>query len=166
MAISPKSGRINRSNHPSLANWPNRALSSHYSLCLLENLPAHPHGYIAPFSRPSASFEFSSILSTRSIQDTTPEGVPAKCGCSLTLTLTTSIGIWHSAGVTKGVTSPAAHRGIWHGAGVTKSWFLVLHLSCSCPISSMCHQLHLNSLCFFVRTLTVVLFHSSWFTID
>ena len=28
-----------------------------------------------------------------------------------TLTLTTSIGIWHSAGVTKGLTNPAAHRG-------------------------------------------------------
>ena len=28
-----------------------------------------------------------------------------------------------SAGVTKGVTSPAAHRSIWHSAGATKSWF-------------------------------------------
>ena len=35
-------------------------------------------------------------------------------------TLTTSMGIWDGAGVTKGVTSPAAHRGIWHGAGATK----------------------------------------------
>ena len=39
-----------------------------------------------------------------------------------TLSLTTSIGIWHSAGVTKGGTSPAAHKGIWHGAGATRSW--------------------------------------------
>ena len=37
-------------------------------------------------------------------------------------TYTTSIGIWHVAGVAKGVTGPAAHRGVWHGAGVTKSW--------------------------------------------
>ena len=36
-------------------------------------------------------------------------------------TLTTSTGIWHSAGVTEGVTSPAVHRGKWHGAGATKS---------------------------------------------
>ena len=32
-------------------------------------------------------------------------------------------GIWHGAGATKGVTNPTAHRGIWHGAGATKSWF-------------------------------------------
>ena len=33
----------------------------------------------------------------------------------------TSIGIWHSAGATRGVTSPTAHRGIWHSAGATNS---------------------------------------------
>ena len=36
-----------------------------------------------------------------SVQDTTPEGILSSCGCFLTLTLTTSIGIWHSAGATK-----------------------------------------------------------------
>ena len=56
------------------------------------------------------------------VQDTTREGVLSQCWCSLILTLTTSIGIWHGAGATKGVTSPAAHRGIWHGAGARKSW--------------------------------------------
>ena len=58
-----------------------------------------------------------------SFHDTTPEGILSSCGCSLTLTISASIGIWHSAGATKGVTSPAAHRGIWHSAGVTRSWF-------------------------------------------
>ena len=57
-----------------------------------------------------------------SVQDTTPEDVLSSCGCSLTPTITTSIVIWHSAGSTKGETSPAAHRGIWQGAGATKSW--------------------------------------------
>ena len=55
------------------------------------------------------------------VQDTTPEDVLSKCWCSLTSTLTTSIGIWHDAGVTKGVTSPAAHKSIWHSVGATKS---------------------------------------------
>ena len=50
------------------------------------------------------------------VHDTTPDGVLSSCGCSLTLTLTISTGIWHSA-------------------GVTKSWFLALQLSCSCRIS-------------------------------
>ena len=64
----------------------------------------------------------------------------AWCGCHeiliqrffnvLFLTRHCSIGIWDSAGVTKGVTSPAAHGGIWHGAGATKSWFNVFSMSC------------------------------------
>ena len=37
---------------------------------------------------------FIHSLSTRSVQNTTPEYVLRLCGCSLTLTLTTSIGIW------------------------------------------------------------------------
>ena len=77
---------------------------------------------------PSNSFippHYHSTSLPAAVQNTTPEGVHSSCGCSLTLTLTTVIGIWHSAGATKGVTSPAAHRGIWHGAVATKSW---LHL--------------------------------------
>ena len=44
------------------------------------------------------------------------EGVLSSCGCSLTLTLTTSIGIWHDA-------------------GATKCWSSVVSLSCSSRIS-------------------------------
>ena len=86
---------------------------------------------------PSNSFILSFHLTITSaslsdpVQNTTPEGVPSKCWYSLTLTLTTSIGISHSAGVTKGVTSPAAHRGIWHGAGATRSWLHSPRLSMS-----------------------------------
>ena len=67
-------------------------------------------------------------ISFRSVQNTTPEGVPSKCWCSLTLTLATSMGILDGAGATKGVTSPAAHRGIWDGAGAAKSWLLSVSL--------------------------------------
>ena len=100
-------------------------ISSSLSLmlsCTVSNFHLVRIDYTAPFGRPSASFEFPHSLFTSSIKDTTPCGVLSSCGCSLSLTLTTSIGIWHSAGVTKGVTSPAAHMGIWHGAGATKSW--------------------------------------------
>ena len=58
----------------------------------------------------------SFTLSTRSVQDKTPEGVLSQCWCSLTLTHTTSMGIWH-------------------GADATKSWSSVESLSCSCRIS-------------------------------
>ena len=90
--------------------------------CSVPEFHLVPHGFTAPFGRPSAFLEFLHSLSlfTRSVQETTPEGVLSSCWCSLILTLTTSIGIWHGAGVTKGVTSPAAHRGIWHGVGATK----------------------------------------------
>ena len=50
----------------------------------------------------SSIFHFVCCISGyRSVQDTTPEGVFSSCGSSLTLTLTTSIGIWHGAGATK-----------------------------------------------------------------
>ena len=68
-------------------------------------------------------------------------------GCSLTLTLTTSIGIWHAA-------------------GVTKSWSSVVSLSCSCRISLICRQLPLSSLCHLFWTLTLVVVDSSSFTIE
>ena len=58
-----------------------------------------------------------------------------------TLTLTTSIGIWHGAGATRGVTSPTAHRGIWHSAGAARSW---LH-SPSCSKSFAMIEKRLNS---------------------
>ena len=55
-----------------------------------------------------------------SVQDTTPEGILSSCGCSLTLTLTTSIGVLQDA-------------------GDTKSWSSVVSLSCACRIS-LCHR--------------------------
>ena len=83
------------------------------------------HRSTARFGRPSGSPYFLHSLtlphyvfriSLRSVQDTTPEGVLSSCGCPLTLTLNTSIGIWH-------------------GAGATKSWSSVLSMFCSWLIS-------------------------------
>ena len=85
---------------------------------------------------------------------------------SLTVTPTASTGIWHSAGVTKGVTTPAAHGGIWRGAGATKTWFFVIQLSRSCRISLICRQLRINSVCSFFGKLTQVVVDSSWFKTD
>ena len=120
--IPPRNGHLFwkiELNHPSFnEKWLELAVTSPQLLRLFDALSIHL---------------FISVY--LSVQDTTSEGVPSSCGCSLALTVITLIGIWHSADVTKGVTSPAAHRGIWHGAGATKSWFLVLSLSCFCRIS-------------------------------
>ena len=123
---------VKQQNHAFRANWTDWVLSLHYLLWLLDNLSVHLSlDSTAPFGRASASVTFLHSLnpphcacctSLCSIQDITLEGFLSSCGCSLYLTLTTSIGIWHSAGVTKGVTSPAAHRGVWHGADARKSW--------------------------------------------
>ena len=102
-------------NHSFSGNWQDSCLSSEYLTALFPVLSAHlfisvSHaqlhssiGSTAPVGRPSASLEFlhSLSFSTRSVQDTIPESVLSSCGCFLTLTLTTSIGIWHSAGATK-----------------------------------------------------------------
>ena len=76
-------------------------------------------------------------LST-AVQDTTPVGVLSQWGCTLTLPLTTSIGIWQGAGVTKRGTSHASHRGIWHGAGATKSWLYSVTLKKSFALIKRC----------------------------
>ena len=79
-------------------------ISSSLSLmlsCTLSNFHLVRIDNTAPFGRPSAAFEFPQSLFTSSIQDTTPCGVLSSCGCSLSLTLTTSIGIWDGAGATK-----------------------------------------------------------------
>ena len=129
MPISLKSGRVKQNNHSSLANWPDRALTSQHlqrfldilsvNLCLSSTVPLRSLLGLRP---PPTSFVLSlhltmptvtlSVLLKAQLQ----EGVLSSCGCSLTLTLTTSIGIWH-------------------GAGATKSWSSVLSLSCSCRIS-------------------------------
>ena len=54
------------------------------------------------------------------LQDTTAEGVLSSCGCSLTLTLTTSIDIWRSAGAT---------RSWLHSPGRSKSFALAGEVS-------------------------------------
>ena len=159
MTIALEHWWVEQRNHPFLINWPAWALCSQYLFRLNVVLSVHlwisvplPRllsfvGSTAPFGRPSASLEFfhSLILPhyhsaslPAAVQNTTPEGVLSSCGCSLTLTLTTSTGICHDAGVTKGVISPAAHRGIWHAAGATKCSTLVIKLSCSCWISLIC----------------------------
>ena len=98
-----------------------------------------PNFHLVPLSslvglRPPSDFFIHSLF-TCSVQDTTPCSVLSSCGCSLPLTLATSIGTWHSAGATKGVTRPAAQRGIWHDAGATISWSSLVSWSCSCWIS-------------------------------
>ena len=64
---------------------------------------------------------YLSVSAYLSVQDTTREGVLSLNAGARTLTLTNSIRIWHSVGVTKGVTSHAAHRSKEHSAGATKS---------------------------------------------
>ena len=121
-----------------------RICSQSKLICLFISplVPLRPSVDLQP---PSNSFILSFPLTMpAAIQNTTLEGVSSKCWCSLTLTLATSIGIWHSAGVTKGVTSPAAHCGIWHGAGATKSWSSVVSLFCSWRIS-LCIQSNYDS---------------------
>ena len=119
MAISLKNCRVKQQNHPFLANCTNSALSFHYLVKLLNILTGSLFlGSTAPFGRPSASVEFlhSISLSTRSVQDTTPEGVLSLCWCYLTLTLATSMGILDGAGATKS----------WfHSATLTKSFALI-----------------------------------------
>ena len=86
-------------------------------------VPLRPLVGLRPPSRIPSSVtppHYACCISLCSVHDTTAEGVLSLCWCSLTLTLTPSMGIWHSAGVSKGVTTPAAHRGIWRGAGATK----------------------------------------------
>ena len=83
----------------------------YFSLWLLDIFPDHLSlGSTAPFDRSSSSVENSFIISLRvtmpaaslSVRPKTQlqEGVLSSCGCSLTLTVTTPIGIWHSAGAT------------------------------------------------------------------
>ena len=111
MAISLNNCRVEQKNHSFLANWSDWALSFQHLLRFEVDLSPHlTLGSTAPFGQPSASPEFfhslilphyqSASLPT-AVQNTTPEGVLSKCWCSPTLTLTTSIGIWQGAGVTK-----------------------------------------------------------------
>ena len=61
---------------------------------------AQLHSSKVPLVYPRISL-FTLSLSTRYVQDTTPEGALSSCGCSLALTPTTSIDILHGAGATK-----------------------------------------------------------------
>ena len=89
-------------------------------ICLFIS-PLVPLSPVVGLRPPSNSFILSFRLTTHAaVQNTIPEGVLSQCWCSLTLILTTTTSIWRSVGVTKGVTSPAAHRGIWHVAGAMK----------------------------------------------
>ena len=87
---------VARNNQSFLANWTDSALSSHYSLWLLDILPDHLYlGSTAPFSRPPPTSFLLSLRLTMpavslpaAVQNTIPEGVLSQCGCSLTLTHT------------------------------------------------------------------------------
>ena len=83
------------------------------------------HRSTTPFGRPSTFPDFLHSLtpphyayhiSLRSVQDTIVEGVLSSCRCSLSLTLTTS-------------------KGLSHSAGATKSWSSLVSLFCSWRMS-------------------------------
>ena len=114
MAIFIKNWPVEQKNHCLLLNWPAWALCSQpvfrldavvpVDLCISVPNPLllYFYGSTTPFGRPSASLEFRHSLAPPlyacyiylcSVQDTTPEGVLSECGCSLILTLTTSMGI-------------------------------------------------------------------------
>ena len=146
MAISFSELKVEQHNHSFLARWHDLPISSDPLLwflsilsvhpCLSPTVPLRPLVGLRPASKfASFSHSFSFILSFRltmpavslpaAVQNTTPEGVLSLCGCSLAVTLTTSIGIWH-------------------GAGATKSWSSVVSLSCSWRIS-LCIRSHYDS---------------------
>ena len=81
-------------------------------ICLFIS-PLVPLRPVVGLRPPSNSFILSFRLTMpAAVQNTTAEDVPSTCWCSLTLTLATSVSIWHCA-------------------GATKSWFSVLSMSCS-----------------------------------
>ena len=95
MIISLKNCRVEQNNHSFLANW------SDWGLRLEADVSVHlfldctfPRRLLDGLRPPSTSL----ILSLRL---TMPAGPLSECWCSLPLTVTTSIGIWHGAGATK-----------------------------------------------------------------
>ena len=133
IAICLKNWRADQENRSFRVHWSDWALCSQHLLRLHAVLSVHLcisislplllcfFGSTSPFGRPSAFLEYrhslvpplyACCISLCSAQSTTPEGVLFQCWFSRTLTLTISIGIWHSAGVMKEVNSPAAHCGI------------------------------------------------------
>ena len=137
--ILPQNGnllvRIPETNHSFLENWQDSCLSSEYLITPFPVLSAHLliclSCWVAQFQsstsfylvslrhlvglRPPSNFliHFLSLSLSLPILSKTQvkKAFLSSCGWFLTLTLTTSIGIWHGAGATKGVTSHAAHRG-------------------------------------------------------
>ena len=63
--------------------------------------------------RPPSNYVIHS-LSTRSVQETTPEGVVSSCGCSLTLTLTTSQKVYGRVRVPRHLDSPSSNCPVLH----------------------------------------------------
>ena len=98
---------IEQQNQSFLANWSNWALSSHYSLWMLNILSVHLSlGSNLPFGRPSASFENSIILSFCLTITTASLSVMSKTQHQNTFSL--------YAGATKEVNILSlAHKGIW-----------------------------------------------------
>ena len=124
--------RVDQQNHSFLANWTNWALSSHYSLWILDILPAHlcipvssPQFHCALWSAfglprkllhsPTLSLTFSRLFSH-------PASLCLPYLCQLLSQTQFQKAFSLNAGATKEVSSPAAHKVIWHGAGATRSW--------------------------------------------
>ena len=145
MAISFSESKVEQHNHSFLARWHDLPISSDPLLWFLSILSVHiclsfsvplfplrplvglrPPWKIALFSH-SVSHSFSFILTfcltvpavslPAAVQNTTTKGVLSKCWC-------------HERSE-----QSRSSQGIWYGAGATKSWFLVLQLLYSRPLS-------------------------------
>ena len=83
--------------------------SHSFLLCLLiSSSLSLMHSCTVPLGSTAASLEFLHSLSLYAFcLRHNSKSVLSSCGCSLALTLTISIGIWHSAGVTKSWLHPA-----------------------------------------------------------
>ena len=112
---------------PSCASVLNTWSHSFLVCLLITSSVSHTHFHISKFPlRPPSNF-FIHSLSTRSVQDTTPEVILSSCGCSLTLTLTASMDIWYDA-------------------GAMNSWLRPPSMSCTLFVSVIFGQLPLHFL--------------------
>ena len=82
--------KIEVNHHSFNEKWLGLAISSQHLLMLFAALWIH---LLISVSRVESSTMQAVSLSSVAVQDTTAEGVLSSCGCSLTLTLTSSIGI-------------------------------------------------------------------------
>ena len=120
MAISLKNWEVERKNDSFLTDWTYWILSSDYLLWLLDNIAwssVHPCLFSTVSQRPLVGLRPPSNRFILWLHLTKP----AASRCVLDRTRLQKAFSFNTS-VTRGVTSPAAHRGIWHSAGATKSW--------------------------------------------